>query len=183
MGTDRGLEFCEIMNEIYYMTLRNNIAQYTTRARTNINAVFSTDSQERVACMIVFSVVTCLYTFKSMGKKRRSSFVWADPGILPLELTGKVMMMDINAIKVQSTIGLRISMFTHVLQKSDIVFGGQTSKHRSEGHPPVAEDGPDERVPALEQAPLALLAQLSGWGPPLVKLSKLTLFFSLYVYL
>ncbi|GIY26350.1 ATP-dependent DNA helicase [Caerostris extrusa] len=31
-------------NEIYYMTLRTNIAQYTMRARTSIDAVFSTHS-------------------------------------------------------------------------------------------------------------------------------------------
>ncbi|GIY87313.1 uncharacterized protein CDAR_561521 [Caerostris darwini] len=30
MGTECGREFCKIMDEIYYMTLRNNIAQYTT---------------------------------------------------------------------------------------------------------------------------------------------------------
>ncbi|GIY27300.1 uncharacterized protein CDAR_507491 [Caerostris darwini] len=44
MGTERGREFCEIMDEIYYMTLRNNISQYTTRARKSIDAVFSTNS-------------------------------------------------------------------------------------------------------------------------------------------
>ncbi|GIY78917.1 ATP-dependent DNA helicase [Caerostris darwini] len=43
MGTERGRKCCKIMDdEIYYMTLRNNIAQYTTRARTTIDAVFST---------------------------------------------------------------------------------------------------------------------------------------------
>ncbi|GIY57907.1 uncharacterized protein CEXT_563331 [Caerostris extrusa] len=44
MGTELGREFCKIMDEIYYMTLRNNIVQYTTRARTSIDAVFSADS-------------------------------------------------------------------------------------------------------------------------------------------
>ncbi|GIY10546.1 ATP-dependent DNA helicase [Caerostris darwini] len=44
MGTKRGREFCRIMDEIYYMTSRNNIAQYTTRAWTSIDAVFSTHS-------------------------------------------------------------------------------------------------------------------------------------------
>ncbi|GIY27299.1 uncharacterized protein CDAR_507481 [Caerostris darwini] len=44
MGTERGREFCKIMDEIYYMTSRNSIAQYTTRARTSIDAVFSTHS-------------------------------------------------------------------------------------------------------------------------------------------
>ncbi|GIY11917.1 ATP-dependent DNA helicase [Caerostris extrusa] len=45
IGTERGREFCEIMDdEIYYMTLRNNIAQYTTRARKSVDAVFSTHS-------------------------------------------------------------------------------------------------------------------------------------------
>ncbi|GIY22531.1 csa-NinaC [Caerostris extrusa] len=41
MGTVRGRKFCTIMDEIYYTTLRNNIAQYTTRARKSIDAVFS----------------------------------------------------------------------------------------------------------------------------------------------
>ncbi|GIY65421.1 uncharacterized protein CEXT_499251 [Caerostris extrusa] len=44
MGTERGREFCKIMDEIYYLTSRNSIAQYTTRARTSIDAVFSTHS-------------------------------------------------------------------------------------------------------------------------------------------
>ncbi|GIY70822.1 ATP-dependent DNA helicase [Caerostris darwini] len=42
MGIERGREFFKIRDEIYYMTLRNNIAQYTTRARTSIETEFST---------------------------------------------------------------------------------------------------------------------------------------------
>ncbi|GIY08507.1 uncharacterized protein CDAR_313321 [Caerostris darwini] len=44
MDTEHGREFCKILYEIYYMTLRNNIARYTTRGRTSIDAVFSTHS-------------------------------------------------------------------------------------------------------------------------------------------
>ncbi|GIY92396.1 hypothetical protein CEXT_43351 [Caerostris extrusa] len=60
------------MDEIYYMTVRNNIAQYTMRARTSIHAVFVFNTQRKNmwACMIVFSVITCLYTFKSPGRKQ-----------------------------------------------------------------------------------------------------------------
>ncbi|GIY80080.1 hypothetical protein CDAR_186081 [Caerostris darwini] len=57
-----------LIEEIYYMTLRNNVAQYTTRARTSIDAVFSAGGH--VSCMIVFSAITCLYTFKSPGRKQ-----------------------------------------------------------------------------------------------------------------
>ncbi|GIY65423.1 uncharacterized protein CEXT_499261 [Caerostris extrusa] len=49
INTERRREFCKIMAEIYYMTSRNNIAQYTKRTRTRIDAIFS-------AC----SVRTCL---------------------------------------------------------------------------------------------------------------------------
>ncbi|GIY37796.1 hypothetical protein CDAR_10691 [Caerostris darwini] len=44
MVTERGRELCKIMDEIYYMTLRNSTVQYTTRARTSIDTVFSTHS-------------------------------------------------------------------------------------------------------------------------------------------
>ncbi|GIY08889.1 ATP-dependent DNA helicase [Caerostris extrusa] len=44
MNTEHRREFCKIMVEIYYMISRNNIAQFTTRARKSIDAVFSTHS-------------------------------------------------------------------------------------------------------------------------------------------
>ncbi|GIY49663.1 uncharacterized protein CDAR_29401 [Caerostris darwini] len=44
LAFDFNIDMGKIMYEIYYMTLRNNIAQYTMKARTTIDAVFSTHS-------------------------------------------------------------------------------------------------------------------------------------------
>ncbi|GFR05412.1 ATP-dependent DNA helicase [Trichonephila clavata] len=40
--TRRGREFCEMLTNMYYITLRNNPSQYTTIGQTTIDCVFST---------------------------------------------------------------------------------------------------------------------------------------------
>ncbi|GFQ75744.1 ATP-dependent DNA helicase [Trichonephila clavata] len=42
MMTQRGKEFCEMLTNIYYITLRNNPSQYTTLGQITIDCVFST---------------------------------------------------------------------------------------------------------------------------------------------
>ncbi|GIY01913.1 uncharacterized protein CDAR_392991 [Caerostris darwini] len=73
MGTELERVFCKIMDEIYCMTLRNNIAQYTTRSRMSIDAVFSTHSaRESDLYDSVFSHQLSLYVQVSWDKKKTS---------------------------------------------------------------------------------------------------------------
>ncbi|GIY64626.1 ATP-dependent DNA helicase [Caerostris darwini] len=115
MGTERGREFYKIMDEIYYMPLRNNIAQYITRARTSIDAVFSTHSLR--TCGLFDSVFSHHLPLYVQVPREKQDFVrpihqkttiqgWSvgpTNGILPHKLTWKVMMMmDIQCSIVSS---------------------------------------------------------------------------------
>ncbi|GIY61369.1 ATP-dependent DNA helicase [Caerostris darwini] len=134
MGTERRREFCKIMDEIYYMTLRNNIHTinityihtiYNESSDEHSCSVFNTQRKNMWPVIIAFSVITCVYTFKSPREKQdfvrpihqktmiQGRSVGPIHGILQHKLTGKVMMMDIHCSIVsnrcQSTVGLRIS--------------------------------------------------------------------------
>ncbi|GIY62664.1 HTH_Tnp_Tc3_2 domain-containing protein [Caerostris darwini] len=75
---------------------------------------FQNIAYEHVVCLIVFSVITWLYTFKSPGKKQdfvrpieqkqtiHGRSVTPIHGILPHKLAGMVMMMDIQCSIVSS---------------------------------------------------------------------------------
>ncbi|GIY78694.1 hypothetical protein CEXT_292701 [Caerostris extrusa] len=95
------------MDEIYYVTLRNKIAQYTTIAWTSIVAVFSTQRKNIGLYDGVFRHHFASIRSSPLGKTRlrtadppEDDDPWLecgpDPWNFAAQLTGKGMMMDIQ---------------------------------------------------------------------------------------